>query len=53
MEERIGRLVADRGVDGAAVEKASGIVVDFRAEQVQADDAIGEVVAIPGFARLV
>lgn len=54
MDELIGRLVANLGVDRAAAEKASGIVLDFRAEEAPADNAVGEVVAaIPGFARLV
>ena len=54
MEERIGRRVADLGVSLAAAEKASGIVLDVRAERASADSAVGEAFAArPGFARLV
>jgi len=55
MDELIGHLVADTGVDRTAAEKAVSIILDFLVRQGPADDAVpGDTVSTtPGLAQLV
>ena len=48
MDELIGRLVADVGVDRAAAETAVGIVLDFLAKEGPADKMQLLVAKLPG-----
>ena len=59
MDELIGRLVADVGVDRTAAETAVGIILDFPLMQKAArekvgEDVVGEIVgAIPALGQFV
>jgi hypothetical protein len=67
MDELIGRLVADEGIDRNAAETAVGIILDFLAKEGPADkqfiayargkvgeDVLGEIAgAIPGLSQFV
>jgi hypothetical protein len=48
MDELIGRLAADLGVDRAAVEKAVGIILDFLAKEAPADKVQAFMAHLPG-----
>jgi hypothetical protein len=55
MDELIGRLFADGGVDGMAAERAVSIILGFLVREGPANDAVaGDTVsAIPGLPQLV
>jgi hypothetical protein len=55
MDELIGRLVADTGIDRTAAAKAVSIFLDFLVRERPADDAVpgATASAIPGLAQLV
>jgi hypothetical protein len=48
MDELIGRLVADTGVDRAAAEQAVGIILDFLAKEAPADKVQPLLDKLPG-----
>jgi hypothetical protein len=48
MDELIGRLVADIGVDRAAAEKAVGIILDFLVKEGPADKVQPLLAKLPG-----
>ena len=48
MDELIGRLVADVGVDRAAAEKAVGIILDFLVKEGPADKVQPFIAKLPG-----
>jgi hypothetical protein len=48
MDELIGRLVADTGIDRAAAEKAVGIILDFLAKEGPADKVQPLLAKLPG-----
>lgn len=48
MDELIGRLAADLGVDRAAAEKAVGIILDFLAKEAPADKVQPLLGRLPG-----
>jgi len=52
MDELIGRLVADLGVDRAAAEKAIGIIFDFLVKEGPADKVRPLLARIPGAEQL-
>jgi len=48
MDELIGRLVADTGIDRAAAEKAVGIILDFLVKEGPADKVQPLLAKLPG-----
>lgn len=48
MDELIGRIVANLGVDRTAAEKAVGIILDFLVKEGPADKVQALVAALPG-----
>jgi len=52
MDELIGRLVADTGVDRAAAEASVGIILDFLAKEGPADKVQALLAKLPGAAAL-
>jgi hypothetical protein len=48
MDELIGRLVANLGVDRAAAEKAVGIILDFLVKEGPADKVQALIAQLPG-----
>jgi hypothetical protein len=48
MDELIGRLVADIGIDRAAAEKAVGIILDFLVKEGSADKVQPVLAKLPG-----
>jgi len=48
MDELIGRLVADTGIDRAAAEEAVGIILDFLAKEGPADKVRPLLAKLPG-----
>jgi hypothetical protein len=48
MDELIGRLAADMGIDRAAAEKAVGIILDFLAKEGPADKVQPLLAKLPG-----
>jgi hypothetical protein len=48
MDELIGRLVADTGIDRAAAEKAVGIILDFLVKEGPADKVRPLLAKLPG-----
>ena len=48
MDELIGRLVADIGIDRAAAEKAVGIILDFLAKEGPPDKVQALIAKLPG-----
>lgn len=48
MDELIGRLVADVGIDRAAAEKAVGVILDFLAKEGPADKVQPLLAKLPG-----
>jgi hypothetical protein len=48
MDELIGRLVADTGIDRTAAEKAVGIILDFLAKEGPADKVQSLFAKLPG-----
>lgn len=48
MDELIGRLVAETGIDRAAAEKAVGIILDFLAKEGPADKVQSLLAKLPG-----
>ncbi len=48
MDELIGRLVADVGIDRAAAEKAVGIILDFLVKEGPADKVQSLLTKLPG-----
>ena len=48
MDEVIGRLVADLGIDRAAAEKAVGIILDFLAQEGPPDKVQAFLAKLPG-----
>ena len=52
MDELIGRLVADIGIDRAAAEKAVGIILDFLVKEGPADKIQPLFAKLPGAAAL-
>ena len=48
MDELIGRLVADIGIDRATAEKAVGIILDFLVKEGPADKVLPLLAKLPG-----
>lgn len=53
MDELIGRLVADVGIDRAAAEKAVGIILDFLVKEGPADKVQPLLAKLPGAEDLI
>jgi hypothetical protein len=53
MDELIGRLVADTGIDRAAAEKAVGIILDFLVKEGPADKVRPLLAKLPGSDALI
>jgi hypothetical protein len=53
MDELIGRLVADVGIDRAAAEKAVGIILDFLVKEGPADKVQPLLAKLPGAEALI
>jgi hypothetical protein len=53
MDELIGRLVADIGIDRATAEKAVGIILDFLVKEVPTDKVQPILAKLPGAQALI
>jgi hypothetical protein len=53
MDELIGRLVADIGIDRATAEKAIGIILDFLVKEAPADKVQPILAKLPGAQALI
>ncbi|MFZ0421607.1 MAG: DUF2267 domain-containing protein [Xanthobacteraceae bacterium] len=53
MDELIGRLVADIGIDRAAAEKAVGIILEFLVKEAPADKVQPLLAKLPGAEALI